>query len=73
MRTQGSDLPLAKLLAQGPRLLLKAQRDVCDVNEAYMMVHGVMAHALEQGAPWRSDVDDLLATATRDWRQSTVE
>jgi hypothetical protein len=38
------------ILKQAPRLHLKAAKRTDDVNEAYMMVHGAMARAMDRSA-----------------------
>jgi hypothetical protein len=39
---------MIQILKQAPRLHVKAAQRTTDVNEAYMMVHGAMARAMDR-------------------------
>ena len=52
-----------ELLKQGARLRQRAQAHTRDVNEAYFLVHGVMAHALGSRACADHDLDLALTRA----------
>ena len=53
------------LVAQGPRLNLIAAVEVSDVNEAHLIVHGVLARAMNGviGNSTRAELDADLAYA----------
>lgn len=55
--------PIAKLLKQGPGLCRSALAQTHDVNEAYLLVHNVMAGALRRVCGPESDLAAALAAA----------
>ncbi len=57
---------MARLLRQTPSLCLSARETVDDVNEAYLVVHQVMSHAIGCGSDHDSDLGSALAQALRD-------
>lgn len=64
----------AKLLRQQASLYRSALDDTCDVNEAHLIVHHVMARALSGGDP-ESDLGPSLARAlhVRTRRLATIQ
>jgi hypothetical protein len=55
--------PISRLLKQRPALCLRAVEQTRDVNEAYLVVHGVMAHALGQAGDAEHDLAAALRSA----------
>lgn len=57
--------PTAMLLRQKSALFRSAVEQTCDVNEAYLVVHGVMANALRRVGNVEHDLGAALASALR--------
>ena len=55
--------PIAKLLKQKPSLWRRAFAQTRDVNEAYLLVHDVMARALNHGGAPETDLGPAMACA----------
>lgn len=57
--------PISKLLKQSPALFESAVEQTQDVNEAYFLIHGVMAFALNRARAGDLDLAPVLACALR--------
>jgi hypothetical protein len=54
---------ISRLLRQKTALYRRAVEQTCDVNEAYLVVHGVMAYALSGVSGADHDLGAALASA----------
>jgi hypothetical protein len=55
--------PISRLLKQRSVLCRRAVEHTLDINEAYLVVHGVMAHAFSRVGDDEHDLGPALATA----------
>lgn len=55
--------PISKLLEQRPGLALRAMEQTRDLNEAYLIVHGVMTRALRRANDIEHDLGPDLTCA----------
>jgi hypothetical protein len=61
------------ILAHGERLNAHAHGAVGNVNEAHLLVHGVMARAMDaRSAADGGDLDLALARSLRAWREPEI-
>ena len=57
--------PMARLLRQGKSLRTRANESTNDVNEAYLVVHQVMTHAIGRIGDDEADLHPALMSALR--------
>jgi hypothetical protein len=57
----------AEMLGQGAHLRDRAEAETHNVNEAHLLVHGVMARAFAGGADSPGNLDGALTDALEGW------
>lgn len=61
------------MLAQGEHLRYRAEAETSNVNEAHLLVHGVMARAFAAGRDGERNLGLALTDALEDWTSRHVE
>ena len=57
----------SNLVDQGAQLRGRAEAETLNVNEAHMLVHGVMARAFAAGRQSEQNLNDALTQALNGW------
>jgi hypothetical protein len=57
----------AEMLEQGAHLRDRAEAETHNVNEAHLLVHGVLARAFADGSNTQQNLDGALTDALEGW------